>query len=55
MHIAITPSLGLGLGEVLFVGLGDVDEPVIVIVIRLIAISFDDLAKNHAGVAGGGG
>ena len=38
MHIAITPSLGLGLREVLFVGLGDVDEPVIVIVVAFISV-----------------
>ena len=55
MHIAIAPSLGLGFGQILFVGLGDVDEPVVVIVVRLIAISFDDLAENHASIAGGGG
>ena len=55
VYIAIVPGLGLGLGQILFVGLGEVDEPIIVIVVVFISISFDDLAENHASVAGGGG
>ena len=55
VYIAIVPGLGLGLGQILFVGLGDVDEPIIVIVVVFISISFDDLTENHASIAGGGG